>query len=172
MSDLPRPKPDHAHHFYFVYIDQVPDGDVFEVLRTGVAETRTVLAGLGEDRELHRYAPGKWTVRDVVGHVVDTERVFGFRAFHIARGDRADLPGMDQDAFADAARASDRPVADWLDELEALRRSHLRLFSSFGEVEWSRVGKASGFPFRVSAFPWIMAGHEIHHRRVLAEKYG
>lgn len=171
MTTLSRPGAGDADAYYFTYIDQVPEGDVLAVLEAGPAETRRRLAGLSEARELHRYAPGKWTLRDVLGHVVDTERVFGYRAFHMARGDAAPLPGMDQDDYARSAGAERRPVADLLDELDHLRRGHLALFRGFGDDAWERTGTASGCAFRVRALPFVLAGHEIHHRRVLAERY-
>ena len=173
MSLLPRPTKSSADaaDYYFTYIDKVPDGDVMTLLETGVTETRRALSGVSAERERHRYAPGKWTLREVLGHVVDAERVFGFRAFHIARGDSAPLPGMEQDDFAAASGADDRPLADLLDELDLVRRGHLALFRSFGAEAWERSGVASGVPFRVRAIPFILAGHEIHHRRVLVERY-
>lgn len=172
MPNLPRPsRSDDAADYYFTYIDQVAEGDVLALLETGVAETRRALAGLPEEREHHRYAPGKWTLREVLGHVVDAERIFGFRAFHIARGDNAPLPGMEQDDYAATSGADARSVADLLDELDLVRRGHLALFQSFGAEAWERTGVASGVPFRVRAIPFILAGHEIHHRRVIVERY-
>jgi len=172
MAPLPRPLPSaDAADYYFTYIDKVPDGDVLAVLETGVAETRRVLAGLSEEQERRAYAPGKWTIREVLGHVVDAERVFGYRAFHIGRADAAPLPGMDQDAYAAATAANERPLAGLLDELDALRRGHLSLFRGFEAAAWDRTGVASGVTFRVRALPFILAGHEIHHRQVLVERY-
>jgi uncharacterized damage-inducible protein DinB len=172
---LPRPDRDDADDFYFTYIDQVPEGDVLGVLKHGVAETRRLISSrihdLPADWESHRYAPGKWSVRAVVGHVLDAERIFGFRAFWFARGAGEPLPGMDQDVFATHAGAEDRPVGDLLDELAVVREGYLRLFRGFDEAAWERTGVASGYPIRVRALPYIMAGHEIHHRRVLAERY-
>jgi hypothetical protein len=168
---LPRPTSADAADYYFTYIDKVPDGDVLDVLSGGVAVTRRCLAGVGEAREGHRYAPGKWTLREVIGHVVDAERVFGYRAFHMARGDAAPLPGMEQEQYAATAGAERRRLGELLDELEHLRQGHLALFRSFDQTAWERVGTASGFPFRVRAFPFILAGHEIHHRRVIEERY-
>jgi hypothetical protein len=171
---LPRPGSDDAASYYFTYIDQVPQGhglDVLAVLETGVAETRRLLADLAPEREHHRDAPRKWTVRDVIGHVVDAERVFGYRAFHIARGDTAPLPGMDQEVYAATAEADRRPLAELLDELDHLRRGHLALFHRLDEEAWERTGVASGVTFRVRAIPYILAGHEIHHRAILAERY-
>jgi len=168
---LPRPAPDDAASYYFTYIDQVPPGDVLEVLAGGVADTRRLLAGLDAAGEQHRYAADKWSVAEVIGHVLDTERVFGYRAFHIARGDAAPLPGMDQDAYAATAGAARRPLADLLDELAAVRDGNLRLFRGLDAEAWERTGTASGVVFRVRAIPFILAGHEIHHRRILAERY-
>lgn len=168
---LPRPSPDDAAAYYFTYIDQVPEGDVFAVLEAGVAETRRLLAGLTPEQEHHRYAPGKWTIREVLGHVIDAERVFGYRAFHIARGDAEPLPGMEQNDYARTAGADRRPVGDLLDELDHLRRGHLAFFRALDAEAWERAGTASGVSFRVRALPFILAGHEIHHRRLLAERY-
>lgn len=171
MATLPRPAAGDAAPYYFTYIDQVPEGDVFAVLEGGVAETRRLLAGLAPEQERHRYAPGKWTVREVLGHVIDAERVFGYRAFHIARGQAAPLPSMEQEEFVATAGADRRPVAELLDELDLLRRGHLALFRSLDEEAWERTGTASGVTFRARAFPFMLAGHEIHHRRGLAERY-
>jgi uncharacterized damage-inducible protein DinB len=172
MKDLlQRPAPADAGAYYFNYIDQVPAGDVLALLAGGIAETRRVLAKIGPDRETYRYAPGKWSVREVLGHVLDAERVFGHRAFHIARGDAAPQPSMEQDDYVAAAGADRRPLAEIVEELDLLRRSHLAMFESFDAQAWNRVGTASGFSFRVRSFPFILVGHENHHRRVLAEKY-
>ena len=172
MKDpLPRPAPADAAPYYFNYIDLVPPGDVLAQLAGGVAETRRVLEKLRPDRETYRYAPGKWSVRELVGHVLDAERVFGHRAFHIARGDPAPQPSMEQDDYVATAGADRRPLAEIVEELDLLRRSHLAMFQSFDADAWNRVGTAAGVSFRVRAFPFILVGHEMHHRRVLSERY-
>jgi uncharacterized damage-inducible protein DinB len=176
MTTLPRPTAGDAAPYYFTYIDKVPrgdgpEGDVLAILESGVAETRRLLAGLDPAREHHRYAPGKWTIREVLGHVIDAERVFGYRAFHMGRGDASPLPGMDEKDYAARCGADRRPLAELLDELDHLRRSHVALFRSFDAEAWERVGTASGYPFRVRALAFILAGHEIHHRGILAERY-
>ena len=170
-TTLPRPSVGDAAPYYFHYIDLVPEGDVLELLRSGVAETRRALADIDLERETYRYAPGKWSIREVVGHIVDAERVFGNRAFHIGRGDAAPLPSMEQDDYVATAGADRRPLAELLDELDLARRSHLRMFEGFDAKAWERVGTAANVPFRARAFPFILAGHEIHHRRVLTERY-
>ena len=168
---LPRPSPGDAAPYYFGYIDLVPKGDVLDILARGVADTRRALADVGPERETYRYAPGKWSIRELIGHIVDAERVFGNRAFHIGRGDAAPLPSMEQDDYVRTAGADLRPLADLLDELDLARRSHLRLFQGFDADAWERVGTAANVTFRTRAFPFILAGHELHHRRILEERY-
>lgn len=181
MTTLPRPTAGDAAPYYFTYIDKVPEGDgpqkdgsegdVLAILAAGVDETRHLLAGLTPEREHHRYEPGKWSIREVLGHVIDAERVFGYRAFHIARGDASPLPSMDQNDYAARCGAGRRPLAELLDEFDLLRRAHLALFRSLDAEAWERTGTASGYPFRARALPFILAGHEIHHRGILAERY-
>lgn len=156
---------------YAGYVEKVPEGDVLGTLERGVEETRDLLVGLPPSGETHRYADGKWSVREVVGHVADTERLFTFRALHIARGDPAELPSMDQQVWAEGSNAHARPLTDLLDELAAVRRAGLHLFRSLPPEVHDRTGVASGSRFTVRTFPWIVAGHEIHHRRILAERY-
>lgn len=170
-SSLTRPTTDDAAPYYFTYIDQVPDQDVLALLESNLTSTETLLAQFRGDHEHCRYAPGKWTVREVVGHLLDTERLFGARALHMARGCTGELPSMDPDAWVANAGAADRPLTDLLGELDLVRRGHLMMFRSFDTDAWERVGVASGLCFRVRAFPFIMTGHEIHHRRILAERY-
>ena len=166
-----RPEPDEYADYYSLYIDQVPEGDILELLATGVQASRRLLGGLPEEWETHRYEPGKWTLREVVGHMTDVERLFSYRALAMARSDPASLPGMDQDQWAAASNAADRPLAAQIEDLERARASSIALFESFPEEAWDRRGVASGFEFTVRAFPYIQAGHEIHHLRVLEEKY-
>ena len=168
---MQRPSKDEYNEFYETYVSKVPAGDIFQILEQGLDTTLDLLRGVSGDRERHAYADGKWTIREVVGHMLDTERLFGFRTLWMARGDTQNQPGMDQDAWNAASSADDRPLAEMLDELSLVRRSHLAMFRAFTDEDWSRVGNASGFPFTVRALPYIMAGHEIHHRQVLAERY-
>jgi len=171
-SSIPRPAPGEHHDFYSGYVSLVPEGDdVLRVLQEGIAQTRAVLDGVPPEAEGYRYAPGKWTIRQVVRHLVDTERIFAYRALHIARGAAAPLPGMDQEAWARESNAGQRPLSDLLDELEAVRRAGLHLFRSFSPEILARRGTASGYEFTVRSFAWITAGHEIHHRGLLRDRY-
>ncbi len=166
-----RPQPSEYDAFYGTYVDQVPDGPILERLEGEIARTAALLRTVSPERERHRYAPDRWSVREVVGHVIDSERVFGFRALHIGRGDPAALPGMDQEAWAGGAGYEARPLPGLVDELVAVRKGHVAMLRGMPEEAWERSGIASGVPFTVRALAWILAGHELHHRRVLEERY-
>lgn len=168
---MQRPDPSEYAPYYSTYIDKVPDGDIFETLESSVGETVALLCEVPAAWARYRYAPEKWTLGEVIGHVIDAERVFSFRAFAIARGETADLPAMDQDQYATHSNAGDRPLAALLDELEAARRDSLLLLAGLDPSVHTRQGRASGFPFSVRTFAWILAGHEIHHRKIIIERY-
>ncbi len=167
-----RPGAGEHHEYYGLYVSQVPDGEeVLEALERQIEDTAALLRGVPAARETHRYAAGKWSIREVVGHVLDAERVFGFRALHFARRDPAPLPSMEQDDWARVSNAHDRPLADLVEELRAVRRGHLLMLRGLDAEAVSRRGVASGREFTVRAIPWILAGHERHHVRVLRERY-
>ena len=168
---LTRPDPDECEDYYRLYIDQVPEGDVLEILKGQLVTALTMLRGIDDEQGNHRYAPGKWSVKEVLGHVVDTERVFAMRALAFARKDPEAWPGMEQDDYVAAAHFDDRTVADLLCEFEHLRRSNIVLFRSFDAETALRRGIASGCEFTVRAVVYIIAGHEMHHRQVLLERY-
>lgn len=168
---IERPSPSEHEAYYSIYIDQVPEGDVLEILSTQIETTVDLLASVSPELEEHRYAPDKWSVRQVVGHVIDVERVFAHRALTFARCDAAPLPGMEQDEYAAASNAAVRPLAELAAELAVVRQSTLTLFRGLPDDAWTRTGMASGFSFTVRCFPFIIAGHEIHHRKGLMENY-
>ncbi|WP_425154797.1 DinB family protein [Candidatus Palauibacter sp.] len=155
-----------------MYIDRVPaDRPLVDVMREAPDALERLLSGLPGEGETFAYEPGKWTLREVLGHVIDAERLFSYRVLHIARGDRAELPGMDQDEWAAASNAGERSVADLLGEFRGLRAANAALFASFDEETLSRRGAASGFGFTVRALVHIIVGHELHHRGVLRDRY-
>jgi uncharacterized damage-inducible protein DinB len=166
-----RPHPGEYAAHYATYVDQVPDRPVLELLRQEPARLEAILAGLSPSDEQFAYEAGKWTIREVLGHVVDSERVFSFRALHMARGDSTALPGMDQNIWAAAANAGRRPLASLLAEFRALRAANVELFSSLGEEALERRGVASDCEFSVRALVYIIAGHQLHHTRILGERY-
>ena len=166
-----RPRPDEYDSFYETYVGKVPEGRLAETLAEAPAALDRLLASLAPADESFAYAPGKWSIREVLGHVVDTERLFAYRALHIARGDPSELPGMDQEVWAAGSNAAKRPLADQLREFHALREANTTLFASFDEEILARRGTASGCGFSVRALIHIVAGHEIHHRGVLERNY-
>jgi DinB superfamily len=166
-----RPDANEYAEYYGLYIGKVPGGDVLEVLRGGVGLTAAALDGLAPERERYRYQPGKWSLREVLGHVIDVERVFSFRALSFARRDPSRLPSMDQDVWAAGANAEARTVVSLLHDLACARASSLAILDSLPGDAWDRRGTASGCEFTVRACAYILAGHEIHHRRVLVERY-
>lgn len=166
-----RPDRSEAPEYYFTYIGQAPGDDVHALLEVEEKETIAALRAIGEARSLHRYAPDKWSIREVVSHINDCERLFTYRAFWFARGLEGALPSFDQDAAIVSARADDRPFAAHITEFVALRASTRSLFANLPDDAWSRDGIASGNRFTVRALAWITAGHAIHHMRLLRERY-
>jgi len=166
-----RPDAEDYFEYYGRYVGLVPDGDITMTLADQWEETEAFLYSIPAEKEEFRYAPGKWSVREVVGHLIDTERVFAFRSLWIARGAGGEPPSMDQDQFAAACNSGGRMLADLTDEWRTLRSSNVQLFRSFDDEAWMRVGMASGLEFKVRAFPWIVAGHELYHRALLKSDY-
>ena len=168
---LGRPEPSECNEYYFLYIDRVPTGDVLGLLEGQLERTAEFLLGLDPGRLDYRYASGKWSVKEVVGHVIDVERTFSYRAMCGARNDPADLPSFEQEPYAENSRYGVRPIEDIVREYRTTRAATLALFDSFDEDEWMRPVKACGLDFVIRVFPFILAGHEIHHLGVIEEKY-
>ena len=160
-----------AGEYFFGYIDQVPRGDILAILEAQLPETLALLQGISEEQSAHRYAPGKWSIREVAGHLSDCERLFTFRAFWFARGLGEPLPSFDQEIAAGHAGAHDRSWSSLIDEFRAIRVSSLALFRSLPADAWLRRGIASGNPFTVRALAHVAAGHVAHHSRILRERY-
>lgn len=169
---IPRPGDGEFAAFYAPYLAAVPDGDLPALLRAQEAQVERALRGLPEARALHRYADGKWSVKEIVGHLSDAERVFAYRALRIGRGDTTPLPGFDENRYVDAARSDSRRLDDLLDEFAALRCATLLLFAGIDAAGWSTIGSANGHPISARALAWITAGHVAHHLRILTERYG
>ncbi len=160
-----------AAEYYFTYIDQVPEGDICGLLDAQGDNVLDLLLGISEQKSLHRYAPGKWSIRDVVNHLGDTERLFVFRAFWFARGFESPLPSFDQSIAVSAARADDRSWRSVVEELRAVRAGTLAFFRSLPAEAWARRGIASDNPFTVRALAYLAVGHVTHHTKILHERY-
>lgn len=160
-----------AAEYYFRYIDLVPGGEILDLLESQGDELATLLTGISETHSRHRYAPGKWSIREVVAHLIDAERLFVFRAMWIARGQEAPLPSFDQDSAATAAQADERSWSGLIEEFRSLRASTASFFRTLPGEAWSRRGIASDNPVTVRALAYIVHGHVAHHIRVLQERY-
>ena len=166
-----RPGADEYAPFYAGYIARVPPGGLASVLEEQRGGLRRMLEGLTDAQAEHAYAPGKWTVKEVVGHVADAERVFAYRALRFARGDDTPLAGFDHNAYVPAGAFGRRSLDALLDELEGVRGATVALFRGLPPDAWLRRGTASGAPVSVRALACMIGGHELHHRAVLEERY-
>lgn len=153
------------------YVSLVPDGDIRELLTEQIQETLSLLQNISESQSNFRYAEGKWSIKQLVGHIIDGERVFAFRALSFARGDTAALPSMSQDDYINNAAYDDCRLDELADEFGAVRISTFFMFRHLNEAAWSRTGIASDNVFSVRALAYIIAGHEIYHRAILRERY-
>ena len=166
-----RPGSDECNAYYNSYIEKLPDGDISEILGHSWEQTRSFLSTVDEERSQHRYAQGKWSIREVVGHLLDAERIFTCRALRFARNDATELPGFDENEYVVHSNYDERRLSDLIQEFDHLRRANIHLFASFDETVGELGGNANGDPITVRAIPWIIAGHELHHREVMQERY-
>jgi len=169
---LAHPVSGEFHPAFQRYVDRVTDSDVLAALAAQAADVRGALGAVPAERETYRYENGKWSVRQVLGHVIDTERMFGYRMLCVGRGDTQNLPGFDEDTYAAAAGHEHIRLADLLEEFELVRRSNVLLARGFDDLAWARIGTANGNTVVARAFPFLMVGHARHHLAVLASKYG
>ena len=171
MPDWGPPAPTEAPEPYRGYLAHVPAGDILAILDAQLDDTVKLLAGLDETAAEYRYEAGKWSVKEVVGHLCDVERVFTYRALRFARNDPTPLPGFEQDDYVANGGYGARTLTSLLDELRAVRRSTVALFRGLDPGVPLRRGTASGGQFTVRVLAHIIAGHELHHRAILRERY-
>jgi hypothetical protein len=169
---MQRPTETEYATFYGGYVALVPEADIVGVLDAQVDEIRRRLAPVPAEGESYRYAEGKWSIRQVLGHLVDAERVFGYRAFCFSRGESAALPSFDENQYVAGARSDSIPLRELVQELALVRQANLVVLRRLDAREWAQVGTASGKPVSVRALAWIMAGHPRHHLNILRERYG
>jgi hypothetical protein len=166
-----RPSPTEAANYYFTYINQVPDGDIVGLMAAQVDDVRSLASSITDEQSLFQYAPGKWSIREVMNHLSDCERLFVARAFWFARGFESPLPDFDQGIAASAARADLRQWDDLIAEFDAVRAATLAFFRSLPAEAWARRGVASDNEFTVRALAFIVVGHVTHHTTILRERY-
>ena len=165
MTDKAAIKPavDEFAEYYGKYIDLVPNGSIVDNLNKQMTQTRDLLASLTEEQGNHRYQDGKWSIKEVVGHIIDCERIFAYRALRFARNDQTPLPGFDQNGFVASAGFESRKLADIAAEYSHVRQASLDLLEHLDDAAWERRGQANESEISVRALAWIMSGHELHH---------
>lgn len=166
-----RPQENDYAPFYKGYIEQVPQGEPIPALEKAGEEISRFLTLLPEGKSNYRYGPDKWTVKELLQHVIDTERIMAYRALTIARGDTAPLPGFDENSYVRQANVDYRSLNEFKTELQLVRKSSVCLFQSFDEAAFRRRGIANNNPITVLALAYIIAGHQLHHFRILQERY-
>ena len=170
-TTIGRPEPGEYAHFYEKYIAGIQGNDILATLDEQRRQMLLLLSGRTEADGDIRYAPGKWSVKEVVGHICDAERVFAYRALRIARNDSTPLAGFDENNYVANSSFAHHPLPDLIEDFIAVRRATLSLFRNLDEAAWTRRGTANNNPVSVRAIAYIIAGHELHHRQMLQEKY-
>jgi len=165
-------RPDEYAAFYAGYIGKVPDITIRSALDESLASLLDYLTHVPDDRVDYAYAPGKWTIKQSLQHILDTERIFAYRALRIARQDTTPLPGFDQDDYAASAEVSKRSFREMIEEFRLLRQTNILLFKSFTDESLQRMGTMSGGSASVRGIGFIMCGHVFHHAQLYREKYG
>jgi hypothetical protein len=168
---IARPAADEYNPYYDTYISKVPEGNVVDVLRAQLHESARLLEQLTETQAAYRYGPEKWSLREVVGHLSDSERIFSYRILCIARGETASLPGFDENSYARVSNVDTRPMRAVTTEFAHVRAATIALIEGLDETAISRRGTANGSPITPRALAFIIAGHEKHHMGVIRERY-
>lgn len=171
METAVRPASSEYAPYYERYVKLVPDGPIVETLRSQIAGTTALLGALPESKGDHRYEPGKWSVKEVLGHLIDSERIFSYRALRFARADETALPGFEQDLYVPAGAFGRRTLRSLLDEFGVVREATVHLFEHLDDEALSRSGIAAEVRMSARALAWIIAGHERHHVGVLRQRY-
>jgi hypothetical protein len=170
-SNIGRPEPGEYAPYYEKYISLVPGTDILGTLEAQRRQMLILLCGRDDKEGDFRYAPGKWSVKEILGHVCDSERIFAYRALRISRADRTPIEGFEQDDYVRNSPFAHRPMAELIEDYIAVRRATVTLFRNLDEQAWARTGTANKNQVSVRALAYITAGHELHHKRILEEKY-
>jgi uncharacterized damage-inducible protein DinB len=168
---LTRPLPGEYAEGYAPYLAAAPEGDALALLQSQLGEVETLYAGLSEVQGAHRYAPGKWSLKDLLQHLSDSERIFAYRCLRIGRGDATPLPGFEEDDFAAAAHADERRLDALLADFHAVRGASLELFRSLTDEAWAQLGTTNGRTLSARCIPYICLGHAAHHLAIIRERY-
>lgn len=169
---FPHPQPGTYNDYLINYISLVPGNNPLHTLKEQILDFKALLSEVAFEHEDYRYAEGKWSVKELVGHIIDTERIFAYRALAFARGEKQALPGFDENAYAVEGRFAKRTLTDLAHEYGTVRESTITLFRSMDEEALHQQGTANGKPLTALACLWVIAGHQIHHENVLRQRYG
>ncbi|MEW6701774.1 MAG: DinB family protein [Bacteroidota bacterium] len=168
---MQQPNKDEYAAYYQTYVEKVPEGNIIKILKKQTNEVKKLFKNVSKKKSLFRYSPEKWSVREVLGHIIDTERIFAYRALRFARSEQKDLPAFDENEYIRQSNYHVIKLANLVDEFCALRKSNLLMLKNFSDEMWLRKGTANNNSFTVRAMAYIMAGHVNHHLNVLREKY-
>jgi DinB superfamily len=168
---LTRPLPGEYAEGYAPYLAEAPEGDALVLLQSQLEEVADLFSRLSEAQGAHRYAPGKWSLKDLIQHLSDSERIFAYRCLRIGRGDATPLPGFDENTFAASASADERSIADLLADFRAARLSSVELFRSLADGAWMQSGTSNNRTITARCIPYICLGHGAHHLTVIRERY-
>ncbi len=172
MKSVPKPRPNEYDPYALMYIKLLPDdGLVLQHLEENAQMIQNFLLSLPKEKWEHRYAPGKWTIKEILLHIIDDERIYAYRALRFARNDTTELPGFDQDPYALHSKANERSIESLIEEYIAVRGSTLALFQHLPDDAWTRGGKANNHYVTVRALIYHLAGHELHHLNISNERY-
>lgn len=166
-----RPESSEYDPYYEHYVSLVPETEITAVLAAQPQELSRLFDGLADEKGTHSYAEGKWTIKELLGHLIDGERMFAYRIFRISRGDQTPIEGFEQDGYIENAHSNSRTFADLLEEFALLREANMHVFRNLTEDAWTRVGTANEKQISVRALAWIMAGHIRHHIDILKGRY-
>jgi hypothetical protein len=166
-----RPDKTEYAEYYHKYVEAVPDGDISDVLEDQLIAAVNLFSNISEDKSKQRYAPGKWSIREVLGHIMDAERVFAYRALRFSRGDQKPLQGFDENEYINNSNYDKTNLSLLIEEFLNLRRSTISVFRSMKNEMWLKKGNASGYDVTVRGLAYIIAGHAEHHFEVIKERY-
>jgi DinB superfamily len=168
---MQRPEKTEYDPYYEGYVELVEKEDIIDLLERQKTELSDAFGGFGEDRGNYRYAEGKWSIKELLSHIIDGERMFAYRVFRISRGDKTPIEGFEQDGYIENSHANERSFGDMIDEFENLRSANLLFFRNLQGADWARTGTANEMEISVRALAFIMGGHVRHHLNILDERY-
>ena len=168
---MPKPLPASYANYFKRYVDQVPEDDLISALKNQTAGILDFLGSITEEKSTYAYAEGKWTIKELLQHVIDTERIFNYRALCFARGEKANLPGFEENDYAANSHANNRQWKSLVEEFLAVRKATELMFESFSEAVINNAGLSNNNPNTVNSLGFIIAGHYYHHKKILAERY-